>query len=317
MQKNAKILIVALAIIGVSVPSLYFGINAYLDSQMENVSVTIVDFKLTDMDGDSMDLELNLTISTEVEVSVDFHLASAELSYDGVTIGTIAITDNSFTSTTASYVNEEMIVTITNAAKFNEFLSAYINDASVQVAFSGDVVFDSPPVPLSDYEITKTVSLEGLNGLPGMVTVEVDFITLTLTPSAAIEVNTTVTITNPTEYSFDITAFEGDLKFDDDDGYDTLPFNYPPKDGVVLDQLDIDWSSAPVELTPGSSTEKNQTLQDSTLNEVTVRVYDEYLLDNDLELYITDGVATIELFGNEITVTGLSVAKFPVDSGAG
>ena len=312
MQKNAKIGIGIVVILAVAIPSVIFGINALTGSTVDSVELTLTSFEITDMDEDRLNATVSFTTSSDVALDVSYHLDDVGLYYNSKNLGPMGIINNTFSTTESTFTKDIYVSLNIFPQSFQPFLTTYFSDEEIEMKITGTVVFDEPST-LPSKDFSKNITMDGLNGLPGAITAEVDMISLILNPgpSGSYQINTTVNITNPTDYDFQINSFKGTLKFDDDDGFTFGSLTLPPADGLTIDEIDVALDS--VLLIPDQSCEKNQTLTGTDVN-LAARLNDEYNLDDDLKCYMVDCTIEIVIFGKTITITGVTIAEFPVDN---
>ena len=264
--------------------------------------VEINSFDLLDVTDDEFQLEVEASISNPTQIAISVDNLYADIYYNDTSFGNL--TRPSFALNSGA----NSIEVTTWIGGDEDLLKAFLADFMGTSNFTIDLDLNITLANFSgdNFRIEKLVEdIEIASVGSELVSIEVDMISLSLSP-VGYQVDTTITISNPTSAAINVTYFEGIIIYDDADGADfSIPligsWSYPAKDNITLTPVSFDWTSTPLELDPSSSEEDSYTYSDSNLEQA-VRLYEEYTLSDSLYVSIIKGEVTIQIDSFEITV---------------
>lgn len=263
-------------------------------------------FELVDVEGDALLLEIVAEIYNPSPVEVEISSLYSDLKdLNKIHIGNI--TKNNFQIQTG--INIINLNTWLDGPKteLSNIISNYINSLNTTLWVNYTITLDE----LDSLEITKDYFMLEFGGAQiDLVSVEVEMITLSIGISLPLivsyQVDTIVTITNPIGFEINLTAFDGSLIYDDEDGASyEIPYvqtwSYSAAYDIPITPLDLNWSSAPIKLAPLGSKEETVSFSDSDIEQA-IRFNDEYFGKNQLYVDIVDGHVYIQIEDFEIVI---------------
>ncbi len=262
-------------------------------------------FELTNVVEESLFLEVTAEIYNPSPVEVEISSLYSDIKTLNLThIGNI--TKNNFQIKTG--INILQFNTWLDGPKneLSDLISTYINSLNTTLWLNYTITIDE----LDNLEINKDYFMVEFEGAQtDLISIEVEMISLSLGISLPLvvsyQVDTTVTITNPMDFEINLTAFYGNLTYNDADGASfSIPipptnWNYGPDTMIPITPLDFNWTSAPIELDPLGFKEETVVYTGSDIEQA-IRFNDEYFLKNQLYVDIIFGHLYIQIGDFEI-----------------
>jgi uncharacterized protein DUF3712 len=164
MEKKAKIIIVLAIITAITIPSVYFGIQAYMKSQVEGTTIDVKSISVKEIGEESMVLNAEFDLKTPTDLKVPFNLSNMKISYNGTLLGTASLSKSEFTTTDAKY---ETVVTISisNKTNYHSLIEDFVDNSSLIIAMSGTVELTGSYASAPAITLSKDVNITALNGI--------------------------------------------------------------------------------------------------------------------------------------------------------
>ncbi|MHA1155525.1 MAG: DUF3712 domain-containing protein [Candidatus Heimdallarchaeota archaeon] len=259
-------------------------------------------FDLVDVKDDELHLEIVAEVYNPSAIEVEISSLNSDINDFNMTyIGNI--TKNNFNVQTGINILQLDVWLDGPKSALSNIISNYISSFNNTFWINYTITIEE----LDDLEITKdlfTVEFEGAQ--TDLISVEVEMISLDISelPTVSYQVDTIVTITNPISFNINLTAFEGNLTYNDEDGaYLFIPlvgkWNYTAETMIPITPLDLNWSAAPIELDPLGFKEETVSFSDSNIEQA-IRFNDEYFIKNQLYVDIINGHLYIQIGDFEI-----------------
>ncbi|MCF2140393.1 MAG: DUF3712 domain-containing protein [Candidatus Lokiarchaeota archaeon] len=259
------------------------------------MEVSIIDFTVSEATNSYIDFIVQTNVTLATGISVNPHNISADVFYNSSFIGTAFISQPNLTA--GENVLDLVLRISGNSSDVEEFMSNYINGNNSLFKINISIM-------VYNLKITDSMNFTLYGIDEDLLTISVTSISVTITagfpdPSYSYTVNLALIFTNPMGFEINITNFVGTIDFDDIDGCST-PISYSPYMNYILDNPNLDWSGSPIEISEHSSTTKSYQFTGNDV-ETTVRLNDDYNLDNNLLLDII-GDLTIQIGLYDFTV---------------
>ena len=146
--------------------------------------------------------------------------------------------------------------------------------------------------------LNQTITLPGLD-VDFISEVKVQSLSVGITP-LSVRMTVRVTISNPTDFSIEVTRINKDVHYDDNDESSVFMLGtYSAKDNIYLDTVN-EAINPPLEVDAHSTAHKDSTITTSS-KEHCIRLNDEYNVDDDLVAHVY-GEITIKVGSTELVV---------------
>jgi hypothetical protein len=164
MEKKSKILIIAIAIAAIAIPSTFFGIQFFIGSQINNAELTVEDIELLSLSDDQMIADVEFEVTTTSPIAVSFKIHNISITYDDAILGNVSLSKNEFTTADTVY-QTTITINITNSGLYLKLTEDFINETSLNLGVSGTVEFTGELSGLPSHPFSKEISITGLNKL--------------------------------------------------------------------------------------------------------------------------------------------------------
>ncbi len=253
-------------------------------SGLNSLPIELRTFELLDVSDDELQLDVEVGMNNPSLLGLTVDSLYADIYYQDTIIGNIS-------KTNVAIINGFNIIEVEtwlggNTPLLADFISEYLSPDNITVDinltatlenFEGDGFIVN--------QLLTDVEVKGLE--EDLVSIEVEMINLNLSGllgSLTYTIDTIVTINNPTNFAINITAFDGLLVYDDDDGASyVIPlvfgWDFDPEENITITPVIFDWSSSPLEIAASGSAEDTYSYVDSNI-EQGIRLNDEYFVNN-------------------------------------
>jgi len=288
MKKNqiiGLIIFLAIAIPGIGF-GIYYGINYFAEGAIEDAEISVDSVEVQSADESSLTVNISGVIENPSPVDATIDPMNLTISYDGSEFGETQTTTINAQAGNSTF-NQICVVNITDYIQFGIFLTDFVSESSVFVDIAGTANITAAGISITK-NISKSVEVDGKTD-DLIQSIDLLFITLTVSP---IEMSATVnaTLYNPFNFAINITYLEYDVYFDDVDGYDIfLVGSNASQNNIFLKHVEKNYSSSPIELDPKTQYNIEESMS-SDVVDLVARLYDEYVLDNDLKIDIKNGI---------------------------
>ncbi|MCD6491372.1 MAG: DUF3712 domain-containing protein [Candidatus Korarchaeota archaeon] len=262
-----------------------------------DLNFQVANFSLINSTETTLVIGMNVTITNPLQTAIDVWNVTLEVYYNDMYIGNCTIDSLSLVPGTVTYEVNGTLDASANRTNINQFLSEYIAGVDILLDVRGTIMTNLSGL-IEDSVIPVSFRYT-LVGIKKTLITDVNLYSLTIDLGTMTIVATTIAnITNPMGFNISITYLEYDIYFDDTDGADVqvgfVIVSYPPKSNILIDSIEKDLSSNPIELSANSNTTISEdiNIQDE---ELAVRLYDEYYIDNNLKINILNGIMTIKI----------------------
>jgi len=164
MEKKIKVLILVIAIAAIAIPSTYFGIQFFAQSQINDAEVDIDNIELLGLSDDQMIADVEFDIITTNPVSVSFIVSNPDIKYENAILGNVSLSKNEFTTSDSIY-QTTITINITNSVLYTQLIEDFINQTSLVLTITGTVEFTGALSGLLPQNFSKDVSINGLDKL--------------------------------------------------------------------------------------------------------------------------------------------------------
>lgn len=229
MNKTVKIVIEMLIVIGITVPSIYLGVNWFVQQQIKNTSITVTSVEILDLSDNEMQMRVGFNLSgVEIE-DVGFEVNDLTIKYKGTEFGNVSLSKNTFTGTAGLYTTDAT-VKISNSTAYNGIITDFINSDVLNFTINGLIAFTGGLSSLPDQPIEKSLAMDGLNGLIPEIQ---DFELLEAT-GTTLTFNLTAKFTNPTIMNCSLSNVWIDLLHNGTNVGNASTTSYQMKGGINL-----------------------------------------------------------------------------------
>lgn len=203
-----------------------------------------------------------------------------------------------------------------NSVIISEIISNYINGNSSSLTLLANITinFDEGS---SNYNVEHELSYEFEGTTTELITVDDVDISIDIVfggnalniASAAIDITVNITLHNPMLFGVNVTFFDGELRFDDNDvseivnGIWLIGGPYSAANNIYIDNATI---TETIEL-PGSGSNNGESDIAISSVELGIRLYDECILDDELYIDVVDGIMDLQIGGFEIRVINIDL----------
>ena len=164
MKKNLKIAMTCGIIAIIAIPSLYFGINSYINSQVQSASVSINQIQLLDLDNDNMVINASFNVNIPTQVNAAFNIENVQLQYENSVLGTAVLSKSEF-QTTDTQFQSIVNITVSNFTVYSQILQDFISKPQLNFSINAQVQFTGALSSIPVQNINKSVEITALNGL--------------------------------------------------------------------------------------------------------------------------------------------------------
>ncbi len=289
-MKKSQI-IVLIIVLAVAIPGIgygiYYGINLAADEAIEDAEISVNSVEVQSADESSLTVDISGEIENPSPVDATIDPMNLSIGYDGSEFGVTQTTTINAQAGNSTF-NQICIVTITDYVQFGIFLTDFISESSVFVDIDGTANVTAAGISITK-NISKSVEVDGKTG-DLIQSIDLLFITLTITPTFSMTANVNATLYNPFNFAVNITYLEYDVYFDDNDGY-TIPFGNSGGilNDIFLGNIEKNYSSSPIEMNSLAQIDIGESLGSSD-QEIIERLYSEHILENDLSINIKNGI---------------------------
>lgn len=267
---------------------------------------SIISMELVNTLENTLIMEVNVSLDNPSDLEFQLSEVLIGILYQGELIGNAM--DSNLTLMKGKNTFTQIATLSGNTPLLSELLTEYISGENITLSLNfSAILMGSEGDELIIDQVIPTIEITGIT--EQLVSVSVDMITLDLDglpSSVTYTIGTTITIQNPMDLVINVTAFEGQLEYDDLDGASySIPFvgswSYQAKNDIFLTDLDFNWSTTPLELPSHGNASDYYQFSDSDI-EQGIRLYDEYVMKNQLVVDIEQGILTIQIGLFEISI---------------
>ncbi|MHA1338256.1 MAG: hypothetical protein ACTSPW_21375 [Promethearchaeota archaeon] len=105
MEKKIALIVIAI-IAGISVPSVYFGINTYIQSQLEKTEVSIKSITLKALSSNEMTVDAEFEVKTAIDTEISYKITDVSITYNDKKLGDASLSKDEFTTSDTTYKSE-------------------------------------------------------------------------------------------------------------------------------------------------------------------------------------------------------------------
>nr|MDO8118525.1 hypothetical protein [Candidatus Sigynarchaeota archaeon] len=197
-----------------------------------------------------------------------------------------------------------------NKTAVEKILSLHVAKQSVDLSLNGSALVSvdgmATPVPV---EISTDESMPGITqDLISGVTVSI--ISVVYTPTPGMSGQVLVSVRNPFSFGINVTYMKYDVHYDDNDGMyiPVPPTTFPAAINKFFQTITDNRSVAPVQLSASGTSVVTTSISSSNL-EHCARLFDEYMVDDDLRVHLRNGIfhITIGAFTAQVSFSQLNI----------
>ncbi|MGQ4873305.1 MAG: hypothetical protein ACP6IY_04445 [Promethearchaeia archaeon] len=163
MEKKIALIVIAI-IAGISVPSVYFGINTYIQSQLEKTEVSIKSITLKALSSNEMTVDAEFEVKTAIDTEISYKITDVSITYNDKKLGDASLSKDEFTTSDTTY-KCEITISITDTATYNKLIEDFIIKNSISIGIEANVQFTGALESVPQQSISKEVSINALGGL--------------------------------------------------------------------------------------------------------------------------------------------------------
>ncbi|UYP43862.1 hypothetical protein NEF87_000147 [Candidatus Lokiarchaeum ossiferum] len=311
MKVDKKIIIpvIMLFVLGSVYGGSFFGIQSYINSQLENPSeessMELLDFQIISM-GDTfieVFIDAALTGSTENTPAFEVEIRNFQIIQNDQILAEYTPLSFFSINTGSSHFSFTLNVTIVDQQKLFDSIQSILNKENIYINFEVKVKVKGIAAIYPPFFIKKQFFINSTNLLESgseetFYNIQFNSIDFDIT-NLKCAFNFTISITNPVNFSINITGFKGYVDFDDLDG---AGFLISSKNDVFLLDFDYNWETEPFTLLPAQNSSKNILFSEDIPDVITSsRISDEYFVKDHLLVDITNGEIGLEIAGYPFT----------------
>jgi uncharacterized protein YneF (UPF0154 family) len=279
---------------------LYFGsygiIHRIIKSQLSTSQISenpeINSITILSMGDQYMTIDLQILLPPQLQQSISIQLKTTSIYINESLVGFLAIISPSYISFNHPLQHIELNFTFSDHSIFIHVLQEIINEADLLLRietklFLGGLGRIYPPFSLEFEKIIQTRPPQQTSS----------FFTMTLqnvminTETGVFSFGLNVSIKNPLNNSIGITAFQGNLTFNDPDG----TFLVVPKSHIPLIYLNFTWNDPPFSLPPNEIGSRLIEINATTSLETAFRLFDEYFLNGRMIINLEAAKMVLEI----------------------
>nr|MDO8088668.1 hypothetical protein [Candidatus Sigynarchaeum springense] len=257
-------------------------------------------------------LGVNVTITNPAPMDVMLDDIDLDVSFEGTWVGNVT------SVAPVAMVPGMNIVPIqvslsgaVNKSAVEKILSLHVAKQSVDLSLNGSALVSidgmASPIPV---DISTDESLPGIT--QDLITaVTVSIITVAYTPAPGMSGQVLVSVRNPFSFGINVTYMKYDVHYDDNDGmYIPIPpTTYPAEMNKFFQTVIDNRSVSPLQLSASSTNVVTTSISSSNL-EHCARLFDEYMVDDDLRVHLRNGIfhVTIGAFTAQVSFSQTNIA---------
>jgi len=299
-----------------SLPSQSFSKEISING-LDQLSPTIQAINFENATEDTLELEIIANLNNPSQLTANLSHVWIDIYYSSSYVGNASATNVAFVSGT----NQINLDAEFGGSKtvLSEILSNYIKGVNSSLTLTTNITINFEGGS-SNFDVENTILFEFEGTDIELISVDDVDISIDITFSgtyteggftgADIDITVDITVHNPMSFIINITSFDGELYFDDNDvssiviSFVTVAGPYDPDDNIYIDNATI---TDTIEL-PGSGSNNGEALIDINNDiELGTRLYDECYNDDELYIDIIDGIMDLQIGGFSITITNIDI----------
>ena len=282
---------------------------------LDKLSPTIQAINFENATEDTLELEIIANLNNPSQLTANLSQIWVDVYYDSSYIGNASATNVAFVSGTnqinlnAEFGGSKSVI--------SEVLSNYIKGVNSSLTLIANITINFEESS-SNFDVENTILFEFEGTNTELITVDDVDISIDVTfagllsgfTGADIDITATITVHNPMSFKINITSFDGELYFDDNDdssiaiSFVTVAGPFDALNNIYIDNATI---TETIEI-PGSGSNNGDALIDINDDlELGTRLYDECINDDELYIDIIDGIMDLQIGGFSITITNIDI----------
>lgn len=312
LDKRVFIPVIIFIGIGAIYGGSFFGIQTYINSQLEkpseDVSMELLDFQILSM-GDAfieVFIDAALTGPSESTPSFEIEIRNIQILKNGKILAEYTPHPIFSINTGSTRFSFTLNITITDQQELFETVQLILDKENFNINFEAKVKVKGIATIYPPFSITKQFFINSTDLLESgseETFYEVEFNSIYFDiPTLKCALNISITISNPVNFSINITHFKGEVDFDDLDGVGGFPISISSKNDVFLLDFDYNWENDPFPLLANTTSSKDILFSENIPDvETSTRISDEYFVKDHLLIDITNGEIGFEIAGYPFT----------------
>ncbi|WP_371804449.1 hypothetical protein [Candidatus Lokiarchaeum ossiferum] len=314
MEFNKHVFIPMIILIGIGTiyGGSYFGIQSYINSQLEksneDIDIELLDFQILSMGDTFIEVFIDAAImgSSENGPSFEVEVRYFKILQNGQILAEFTPQSIFSINTDSTQFSFTLNITITNQQKLFDSVQSILDKENFNLDFEAQVKVKGfaaiyPPFSIKKQFFINSTDLLESGSEESFYEVQFNSIDFDIT-NLNCALNISISITNPVNFSINITSFKGRVDFDDLDGVGGFPISISSKNDVFLLDFDYNWETEPFTLFPAQNSSKNILFSENIPDVITSsRISDEYFVKDHLLVDITGGEIGFEIAGYPFT----------------
>ncbi len=261
--------------------------------------VSLENFEIIHVAKDNLTVDVNFTIDYPLSTQeIRFNLLEMEILFNDTLVATVDSNPSQFRSNMTSF-RVNLTFTIITPQIYSWIIRKITQNETVSLQLQGKLKIKGFLAIFPKFEINQDINITNSENLQISEYFNMTISNVYLdTENASYTIEGSLEILNPFNFPINITKIEGDISFNDPDGY-VLIFNFNPANDIELANIDLDWSDSPLQLPANSTGSKNFTIENDAISALAIpRLLDEINQER-LYLNVYDAKIVIQIAGSD------------------